>query len=343
MTGSDPESTPGDPEPKDWPVLVTGASGFVGGHVARTFAEAGHRVRGLSRRPPLSDEDAPTIEWIAGDLRDPEARRRALRGVRAVVHAAAWVSLGPDRLGEASAVNLEATRALLADCRALGVERLIYTSTLHTMASGTAEEPASEETPWNLDRVDSPYARSKRAAERIVLDSGGGALETVALCPGMVIGGGAPRPTSTRLLIALARARVAILAGGGIPILDAQVAAEGHRRALTLGESGRRYALVGPYLSYPEQAKLVASIVGRPRRVIVLPDPLAGPAIAGATLLASILGRRYPDLAPATVAGGFLRLHVRGDRADRLFGLRHPPPIDSFRAALDDARCRGYL
>ena len=334
---------PDDPTPEDWPVLVTGASGFVGGHVARAFAEAGHRVRGLSRRPPLPDAGALTIEWVIGDLRDPEARRRALRGVRGVVHAASWVSLGPDRLGEASAVNLEATRDLLADCRDLGIERFIYTSTLHTMASGTAEEPADEETPWNLDRVDSPYARSKRAAERIVLDGGGGNFETLALCPGMVIGGGAPRPTSTRLPIALARARVAILAGGGIPIIDARVAAEGHRRALILGEPGRRYALVGPYLSYPEQARLVASIVGRPRRVIVLPDSSAGLAVAGATLLPRILGRRFPDLAPATVAGGFLRLHVRGDRADRLFGLRHPPPIDSFRDALDDARRRGFL
>src|SRR5262245_59919235 len=95
-----------DPDPARWPVLVTGAGGFVGGHIARNLASAGHFVRGLTRRPPHSEAGDRPIEWLVGDLRDPEVRARALLGVRGVIHAASWVSLGPDRLGESHSINV---------------------------------------------------------------------------------------------------------------------------------------------------------------------------------------------------------------------------------------------
>src|SRR5437660_939502 len=111
-------------------VLVTGAGGFVGGHVARALAEAGCRVRALSRRPPPTEPSDPPIEWTPGDLRRAEDRARALAGVRGVVHSAGWVSLGSDPRGESRAVNVDATRALLDEGRAAGIDRFLYTSTL---------------------------------------------------------------------------------------------------------------------------------------------------------------------------------------------------------------------
>ncbi len=161
-------------DPGEWPILVTGASGFLGGHVARGLADAGHRVRGLARRIPEARPGDPPIEWAVGDLREPSDRLRALQGMRGVIHSASWVSLGSDRKGIAAAINVEATRGLLADSIASGVERFVYTSTLHTIAAGTLEGPADESTPWNLDRVQSPYAKTKREAEGIVLDGLGG-------------------------------------------------------------------------------------------------------------------------------------------------------------------------
>ena len=127
-----------EPEPSDWPVLVTGAGGFVGGHIARELAGAGHRVRGLTRRPPSIEPGDPPIEWLAGDLRDADVRRRALAGVRGVVHAASWVCLGLDPRGNSQAINVEATARLLAESAQAGVERFVYTLTLYTLAAGTA-------------------------------------------------------------------------------------------------------------------------------------------------------------------------------------------------------------
>jgi dihydroflavonol-4-reductase len=327
------------PEPSAWPVLVTGAGGFVGGHVARHLAEAGHRVIGLSRRPPAIEPGDPEIVWQVGDLRDPEARRSALRGVRGVIHAAGWVRLGSDPSGVARAVNVEATRDLLKDAAEAGVERFVYTSTLHTLAAGTADAPADEGSAWNLGPIDAPYSSTKREAERLVIEGAGG-LQSVVICPGMAIGPRDAKPSSTRLLLAMAGSPVAFLPGGGIPVVDAAVLATAHRAALAVGVPGARYAVVGPYLSYREMARLVANLTGRPRLIVPIPDRAERPLVA--------LGRaidRWRNgagiVSAATVAGGFLRLYVRGDRADSTFGLRHPPPICSMFDALSDARRSG--
>jgi dihydroflavonol-4-reductase len=305
------------------------------------LAASGHLVRGLTRRNPDVRDGDPSIAWHFGDLRDPSVRATAITGMRAVVHTASWVSLASDPSGQSASTNVDATRALIEDCAAAGVERFVYTSTLHTLAAGSAEHPADEDSPWNLQRVESPYARTKREAERVVLDGLGGRLPTVALCPGMVLGPRDERPTSTRVLLALSRTRWAFVPDGGIPVLDAVVAARAHRAALTLGEPGQRYAVVGPYVSYSDLAGLVGRVAGRPRSVRTLHDRWQRPL----TLLAGRVDRwsrgRWIDFSAASMAGAFLRLHVRGDRADSAFGLTHPDPSESIRAALVDAREQG--
>jgi dihydroflavonol-4-reductase len=315
-------------------VLVTGAGGFVGGHIARALAGAGHRVTGLSRRPPVTEPADPPIWWLAGDLRDPEVRRRALDGVRGVVHAASWVSLGLDLEGASHPINVETTQRLLEEAERAGVERFVYTSTLYTLAAGTRDAPADEFTAWNLQRVDCPYTRTKRQAERLVMAANGARFSTIALCPGMVMGPRDIKPTSTVIARTLSRMALAVLPDGGIPIVDAGVLATAHRRALVAGGSGQRYAVVGPYLSYPELAALVRSMTGRPRWVVTLPDRWE-PALAHAAgRLAPIARRWVPDLSRELVAGGFLRLHVSGARADVCFGLKHPPAAESIARSL---------
>ena len=323
--------------PPGWPVLVTGAGGFVGGQVARALSMAGYRVRALGRRAP-SD---PTLDWVVGDLRDSAGRRRALEGVRGVVHCAGWVRLGVDRLGEGRAVNVEATRALLAEAVGAGVERFVYTSTLWTVAAGTADRPADEDSSWNLERLRSPYAETKREAERLVLEASTESLRTSALCPSMVIGPGDARGTSTRVLLAMARTPVAMLPRGGIPIVDPRVLARAHVRALEVAEPGRRYVVAGPYLSYRELAALVARVAGWPRRVVTLPDRLERPLAWAADRLDRWARGRIAEVSGAAVAGGFLRLQTSGARADAAFGLRHPAPLHSIFDALDDWKSSG--
>ena len=193
---TDPER---DPDPASWPVLVTGAGGFVGGHVARLLAAAGHLVRGLARRPPQADDGDPPIDWVVGDLRDRDVRRRALAGIRGVIHAASWVSLGPDRDGISQAVNVECTGQLLDEAAAAGVERLFTHPPCIRWPPGTETEPADESMAWNLQIIESAYTRTKRQAEKLVLEANRPGFATIALCPGMVQGPRDTKPTSTAI------------------------------------------------------------------------------------------------------------------------------------------------
>ena len=327
--------------PIDGPVLVTGAGGFVGGHVARGLMAAGCRVRGWSRNPPPPEPGDEPFEWVGGDLRDPNDCARALQGMRAVVHVAGWVSLGGDPKGASQAVNVEGTRTLLDLSRRAGVERFLFTSTLWTVAAGSRGAPADEETPWNLERVRGPYCDTKREAEALVLSRSVPGFRTAVICPGLVIGPRDRRPTSTRLLLQMAGFPVAILPRGGIPVVDAGVLAWAHLRALQSAEPGRRYVVAGPFLSYHEMAGLVAQVAGRPRRVVTIADRWERPLTRMAGALDRWMQGLVPDLSAAAVAGGFLRLHVSGARADAAFGLTHPTPVQSIHEALEDHKRSG--
>src|SRR5262249_33726381 len=160
---------------------------------------------------------------------------------------------------------------------------------------------------------------------------------TIALCPGMVMGPRDAKPTSTTIVRALAGTPVAFLPRGGIPIIDARPLALAHRRALIAGGNGQRYAVVGPYLSYLELPALVASIRGRPRRVVIVPDRCEPVLARAADWLAPLARSWAPDLSRQLVAGGFLRLHVNGGRADGCFGLEHPPAVESIARSLESA------
>ncbi len=327
-------------DPKEWPVLVTGAGGFIGGHVARHLASLGHPVYGLTRKPPEIRDGDPDINWIVGDLRSADVVKNAVSGMRGVIHTAGWVSLGADHRGDAAAINVDATKRLLEFSSEAGVERFVFTSTLHTVAAGTASDPADEDAGWNLHAVDSPYSRTKREAEEIVR-AGTDRLASVVLCPGMVLGPRDIKPTSTRILLLMAKSRVVSVPNGGIPIVDTSVIAQAHGAALMLGVPGERYAVVGHYVSYPDLARMVRRITGRPNVITVLPDFTERLVVSTARMIDKMTRHQRIDISAASAAGGYLRLHVSGTRADRLFNLVHPDPISSIHAALVDAKASG--
>lgn len=328
--------------PRGWPVLVTGASGFVGGHVARELAQAGFRVRAFTRRGPESDGDDSSLEWFRGDLTRANDRIRAIQGMKGIVHVASWVSLGFDPKGESRRVNVDATRDLLDRCAGEGVERFVYTSSLWTVAAGDVRQPADESSAWNLETVRSPYCDSKREAESLVRERNGPTLRTSVICPGLVIGPRDRGPTSTRLFLTMARSMVVFLPGGGIPVVDARVLARAHRLVLERGEPGARYVVAGPYLAYREMAKLTAKLTGRPRWVVPIPDRFEPLVRFSGRILERASGGRLRNVSEAVVAGGFLRLHVTGAMADRELELRHPAPIESIRDALEHHRRTGH-
>jgi dihydroflavonol-4-reductase len=325
-------------------VLVTGAGGFIGGQIANELAQAGYRVKALTRRDITREAADPRIEWIRGDLCNARDLHEAVKNVQRVVHTAGWVSLKTDRRGESRRVNVEATRDLLDHCAEEGVERLVYTSTLWTGLPSMLGEPDDTRPDWDLRTVlKSAYRETKREAEQLVLERNRPGFQASVICPGMVVGPGDRRPTSTGLLLKMAQSPVVFLPRGGIPIVDVRVVAQAHRRVLELetDAAGQRYVVVGPYLSYHEMARIVRSLTRRPRWIVTIPDRI-GPALCRASAVAGhLLGDLAGEITPAAVAGGFLRLHASGTDADTEFGLTHPPALRSIFDALNDHRTSG--
>jgi dihydroflavonol-4-reductase len=239
-------------------VYVTGASGFIGGHVARELRERGADVR---------DERV--------DLLDRAGLERVVAGCDAVVHVAALYSF--DAAPEAfERVNVEGTRTVLEAAAGAGVERFLHCSTGGTCGPVQGRPATEEDEPpaWDLEV---PYKRTKVAAERLALAAG-----AVVVNPTTPVGGGDRKPTPTGRMIAnVARGRMpAYVRTTGLNIVDVRDVARGHALALERGEPGQRYLLGGVDLSLADLFAAVARLAGRPRPRLHVPYAVAEMAAA---------------------------------------------------------------
>jgi dihydroflavonol-4-reductase len=312
-------------------VLVTGAGGFLGANVVWALREHGFAVRALVRRPPRGPQwtGLDGVEFAIGDILNPSQVAGALEGVTAVIHTAALTRIIPRPRRAAHRVNVEATQALCSAALRAGVRRFVFTSSASTIEPGTAEHPATEDSPDNRHAIRAPYFTSKRLAERVVRDFNSCGLETIALCPGYLIGPRDVRPTTNELLLLAARWRWPILPPGGMNVLDVREAALAHVRALWRGQPGERYLLAGPYRSYRDLAVLVRRVVGRNERVRVLPYWTK----RFGTMLLALASGVWPDAPNGfTVPSfqyGFVCYHLSGAKADKTFDLTHRPPEET--------------
>ena len=251
-------------------VCVTGASGFVGGHVARELRAQGHDVR-----------DA----WV--DLLDAARLRRTFAGCDAVVHVAALYSFrAPER--ELEAVNVRGTGNVIDACRAAGVHRLLATSSCATCGPVPGRQATEADSPpaWELAV---PYKRTKLAAERLVLAAGG-----VCVNPTTPVGDGDHAPTPTGAMIrGVAAGRYRAYPRIGLNVVDIRDVARGHALALERGRAGERYLLGGADLPMSELFAAVARLAGRPRPRVAVPHAAirAGAALGLVNRNEAILAR----------------------------------------------------
>jgi dihydroflavonol-4-reductase len=251
-------------------VYVTGASGFVGGHVARELREQGADVRD---------------DWV--DLLDGDRLRRAVARCDAVVHVAALYSFtAPAR--ELESVNVEGTRNVIDACRRAGVARIVHTSTCATCGPVPGRQATEEDTPpaWELVV---PYKRTKLEAERLALAAG-----AVCVNPTTPVGDGDTRPTPTGAMIrGVATGRYRGYPRIGVNLVDVGDVARGHALALERGRPGERYLLGGVDLTLREVFAAVADLAGRPRPAAAIPYAVirAGAALGLVNSNEAILAR----------------------------------------------------
>lgn len=317
--------------------LVTGATGFLGSAVVRTLLDRGETVRVLVRRE--SDRrniDGLDTEVAEGNLNDPQSLRNAVKGCRALYHAAADYRLWVKAPRELYQTNVTATRELLMLASEAGVERIIYTSSVATLGREASGRPADEQTPVTIDDMTGHYKRSKFLAEeevkRLVRDQN---LPVVIVNPSTIIGPRDIRPTPTgRMVEEAARGKIPAFVDTGLNVVHVDDVATGHVQAYEHGQIGERYVLGGDDMMLREILEEIASLVGRSPPRIRLPRSAVLPIAYVAEFAARIRGSRAEPL--VTVDGIKMSktfMFFSSDKAKKAIGYSPRPA----REALADA------
>ncbi|MFI4963945.1 MAG: hopanoid-associated sugar epimerase [Caulobacterales bacterium] len=330
---------------REAPVLVTGASGFVGSAVARALQARGARLRLLVRpNSPRANLETLDAEVVIGDLLDPQSVARALQGQRFVFHVAADYRLWARDPEEIVRNNLNGVRNVMDAAQAAGVERLVYTSSVATLRLTGTSEPADESGPLAEGEAIGAYKRSKVLAERLVerriAERG---LPAVIVSPSTPIGPRDVKPTPTgRIIVEAGNGKMPAYVDTGLNLVHVDDVAEGHVQALERGRIGRRYILGGQDASLGEMLTVIAELTGRKAPTVKLPlGPLA-PLAEIAELYGRISGRE-PFLTKDALKMAHHRMYFTSRRAQDELGYRARPYPQALADAVAWFRAAGRI
>jgi dihydroflavonol-4-reductase len=324
--------------------FVTGATGFLGSHVARVLAEQGAQLRLLVRPSSdlrnIADLNAERVE---GDLRDPASIEKALAGCDALFHVAAdyrlWVR-DPEQMYRS---NVEGTRGLIEAARKQGVRRVIYTSSVATVGFGSNGTLADESSPVSLTDMIGPYKRSKFMAEQVAFEAARSGVDVVVVNPTTPIGERDLKPTPTgRIVVDFLKRKFPAYVDTGLNLVDATECARGHVQALEKGKAGERYILGGQNLTLKQILDRLGAITGLPSPKVKLPYVFALAAgVVDETLTGRVLGRE-PRATIDAVRMGRKKMFITSAKAERELGWRSVPVDDALRRSVEWFRTNGY-
>jgi dihydroflavonol-4-reductase len=330
------------------PTLVTGATGFVGWHVARALLERGHTVLAQARDPARLRE-LSGIQGIQGDLRDPASLERAVEGCGVVFHVAADYRLWTREPDEMYKSNVEGTRSMLAAARRAGVERFVYTSTVGCIGLPKAVNghvtPSDQTTPVSGTQMTNHYKRSKWQAERVALELAGKGSPVVIVNPSAPVGPRDLKPTPTGKVIVdfLHRAMPAYL-DTGLNWVHVRDVAVGHILAAEKGRVGERYILGHAQGNWTlkQTFEVLQDLTGVSAPRFQVPYVLALAAGYVDEAIARVSGR--PPKAPlAGVRMARYKMFFNPAKAIRELGLPQTAPKDALRDAVVWFRANGYV
>jgi dihydroflavonol-4-reductase len=256
------------------PVLVTGATGFLGSHLIPLLREGAASVRVLARGP-APELTAAGVEVVPGDVVTGAGLGEALEGVRRVFHLAGRVSRDPDAAAALQRVHVNGARTLAEAARRAGVERILLVSTSGTIAVSRDPEPECDEAaPVPIERIGRwPYYRSKWLQERALLADAGD-MEIVIVNPSLLLGPGDERLSSTGDVLRFLSGQVSVIPPGGLNFVDVRDAAAGCVAAMAKGRSGQRYLLGGHNWSFADFFARLGEVSGAPVPRLRLPRGL---------------------------------------------------------------------
>lgn len=323
-------------------VLVTGASGFLGSHLARRLAEEGQEVVGLVRVSSQTSH-LKNIRLVEGDILDQASLDRAIDGMEgceAVFHAAAVLGFWKGVARAQETVNVAGTRLVCAAARRAGVRRLVHVSSVAAIGFPKEGTVGDEETPFTEEAARVAYARTKHEAEEEVVRATAEGLDAVIVNPAVIYGIRPNRHYAANLFEELAAGKVPAYPTGGCCWVGVDDVVEGLLLAWRKGRAGARYILGHENLPYRDFMRTVCRLAGsRPPRLPV-PAPLARLAAWGMECRAARTGK-HPLLSAESARLSGRHLYYSSDLARRELGYAPTPLASAAPKLLEELRCPG--
>jgi dihydroflavonol-4-reductase len=326
-------------------VFITGATGFVGSHVARALAAQGAEllllVRPTSRLDNIADLRAETA---TGDLRNPESLKKAMVGCEFVFHVAAdyrlWVR-DPDQMYRS---NVEGTKAIIQAAQESGVRRVIYTSSVATMGFTREGHIAGEDSPVSIKEMVGHYKRSKFMAEQLALEAGKNGANVVVVNPTTPIGEYDIKPTPTgRIVVDFLKRKFPAYVDTGLNLADVKEVARGHILAMESARPGQRYILGGENLTLKQILDKLSALTGLSAPTMKVPHAVAmGFAVFDQFFTGMIMGKE-PRATIDAVKMGRKKMFASSAKAERELGYKVLPVEDALRRAVDWFQAHGYV
>jgi len=325
--------------------FVTGATGFVGSHVARLLEAQGADLRLLTRSSSRTENiDALKAERVIGDLTDPESLKKGMQGCDFVFHVAAdyrlWVR-DPEQMYRA---NVEGTRAILRAAQEAGVRRVVYTSSVATMGFTGNGEPCNEDSPVALLNMIGHYKRSKFMAEQVVLEAGRSGANVVLVNPTTPIGEQDIKPTPTgRIIVDFLNRQFPAYVDTGLNLVDVTECARAHISAAEKAKPGERYIIGGENLTLKQILDKLAAITGFPAPTMKVPHMVAMGFAACDQVFTGLLLRKEPRATIDAVRMGRKKMFASSAKAERELVYKVAPVDDALRRAVEWFKGHGYV
>ena len=323
--------------------LVTGAAGFLGSHVTRQLVARGDVVRVLLRASSTNRAIADlSLEYVTGDLRDPASLDRAMKGVKRVFHVAADYRLWAKRKQDIYDSNVGGTKNLLDAAKRAGVEQLIYTSTVATIAVDRPQHP-NEFTDAKLEEMVGHYKRSKWMAEKEALGAAKSGLPVIVAMPTTPVGPWDWKPTPTgKIILDFLNGKMPGYVKTGLNFVGVEECAAGHLLVAEKGKVGERYLLGGENLTLKQMLDTLAKITGLRAPMLKIPHGLALGVAYANTAFSRLVGRE-PGIPVESVKIARHMMFVDCVRAQRELGFKAGPVAAALERAVRWYEANGYI
>ena len=312
--------------------LVTGATGFIGSHIARKLVERGEHVKILLRKSSQTENiDDIDVERVYGDVLDPESIKEALKDCDTLYHTAGVASFRKEDYQKMEDINVQGTANVMNAALDAGIKKAVHTSSIAAIGTDLKGGIANEDTKYELEYLGVKYLDTKRRAEEVALEMSKKGLPVVVVNPATVIGTGDIYLSSTAFILWFYKKKYPGYMDGTLNMVDVEDVAEGHILAAEKGKVGERYILGNANFTLLELFKLLEELTGIPRPKMKIPYFMA---LASGYFVERILGMSFPNYSTMDVDSvklSKLRWHFDSSKAINELGYKPTDIKDSIK------------